>query len=192
MTRFREFRRDNECQERSEIVRESEVRVVRGFGTIDSTGVLPAGQSNPATTTEVEFSINISRLGRCYQGEVCIVNYDTREKVSSSKLTFFEQFNEAQIFTIFLVESGSRNCAFELMVSLSPTNCTMNANGKFFAYVPAILNQGLNIGGNLKTGEINVYGHSCCHDRGCCGDSSCHSCNNTFSLNGAARVNDCE
>ncbi len=184
MARFREFRRDSCCRDGCEVPRNSEVQVVRGFGTINSTGVLPSGQDCPSVTNEVEFSINISRIGRCYQGEVYIVDYDTREKISSNKLVFFEQFNEIQIITIFIVECGNRNCTFEMVVSLSPSNCTGNANGKFFAYVPAILNQGLNIGGNLRTGEIKVCGQSCCHSNECHSRHSCHSCNNTFALSG--------
>ncbi len=184
MARFREFRRDSCCRDGCEVPRNSEVQVVRGFGTINSTGVLPSGQGCPSVTNEVEFSINISRIGRCYQGEVYIVDYDTREKISSNKLVFFEQFNEIQIITIFIVECGNRNCTFEMVVSLSPSNCTGNANGKFFAYVPAILNQGLNIGGNLRTGEIKVCGQSCCHSNECHSRHSCHSCNNTFALSG--------
>lgn len=196
MARFREFRRDSCCRDGCEVSRGSEVQVVRGFGTINSTGVLPSGQNCPSVTNEVEFSINISRIGRCYQGEVYIVDYDTREKISSNKLVFFEQFNEVQIVTIFIVECGNRNCNFEMVVSLSPSNCTANANGKFFAYVPAILNQGLNIGGNLRTGEIKVCGQGCCHSHGCHSRHSCHSCNNTFALRGTVlndefEENDC-
>ncbi len=141
MARFREFRRDSCCRDGCEVPRNSEVQVVRGFGTINSTGVLPSGQGCPSVTNEVEFSINISRIGRCYQGEVYIVDYDTREKISSNKLVFFEQFNEIQIITIFIVECGNRNCTFEMVVSLSPSNCTGNANGKFFAYVPEQFNE---------------------------------------------------
>lgn len=131
--------------------------VVRGYGTVNCTGVLPAGQQQPDVVSEVEFTLNVYRNNRIYEGEIYIVNYTTKMKVNSNNLIYFDQSSEMEVICIFEVESGNGSCSYELIVSASPSNCTMNCNGKLYAYVPAIYNTGLNIGGNLETGQIDLY-----------------------------------
>lgn len=157
--------------------------IVKGYGTIDSIGVLPAGQTSPVSTTEVEFSVNIYRSGRSYQGELYLVDYDTREKVNSNRLIYFEESSSSQVVCIFIVECGNGNCSYQVIVTVSPSNCTSRCNGKFYAYVPAIYNQGLNVGGNLKSGEIKTFGNDCCYD---------YSYNPAFASNGTIVSNSAE
>lgn len=141
------------------------VQILKSFGTIDSKGVTPGGQTCEGEGTEVEFSLNIYQTDDYYCGEIYLVDYDTRRKVNSNHLIYFEQSSMSQILCIFCVECENNNCTYQLVVSVSPTNCNTLANGMFFAYVPPIYNQGLNVGGVLKTGEVTICGcYSDCDD----------------------------
>lgn len=168
MIRYRDSRVSGYTKNLSDAARIPTVQVLKSYGTLDSTGVWPSGVTSTGVTTEVEFSLNIYKTGKVYQGEIYLVNYDTREKINSNKLTYFEQSNAAQIISIFSIESpASINCSYDLIVAVSPTNCTTRCNGLLYAYVPPIYNQGLNIGGPLKTGEVTL----CCQDYCCDYDS---------------------
>lgn len=180
MARYRGYRSGGGRSVSSEVPRATMTPVVKGFGKINSTGVLPAGQTQPQVISEVEFSITISRSGRTYQGEIYLVNYTTKEKINSNKLIYFDQSSEIEIITIFIVESGNGGCAYELIVTISPANCTMNCNGKLFAYVPAIYNQGLNIGGNLESGEILICTNDYCCEYGAYGTFDSFATNGTI------------
>ena len=138
------------------------VQILRSFGTIDSKGVAPSGETCTGAGTEVEFSLNIYQTDSYYCGEVYLVDYDNRRKVNSNQLVYFEQSSMAQMICIFRVESVTNNCTYQLIVSVSPTNCSTLSNGMFYAYVPPIYNQGLNVGGVLKTGEVTIYNN--CYD----------------------------
>lgn len=135
-------------------------QILKGFGTIGSKGVSPSGLVCTGEGADVEFSLNIYQKEGYYYGEVYLVDYDSRRKINSNQLIYFNESSLAQIICIFCVESPNYNCTYQLIVSVSPSNCGVLANGMFFAYVPAIYNQELNIGGLLKTGEIIIC--DCC------------------------------
>lgn len=163
MARYRErYTRERDtstCQS----VASPTIQILKSFGTLNSKGVSPSGETCTGEGTEVEFSLNIYQTDGFYCGEVYLVDYDTRRKLNSNQLVYFQQCSMAQIICIFNVESFNHNCTYQLIISVSPSNCSPLANGMFFAYVPAIYNQELNIGGLLKTGEIIVcnYSDSC-------------------------------
>lgn len=158
MARYRErYTREQDtsiCQS----VTSTRRQILKGFGTIGSKGVSPSGLVCTGEGSEVEFSLNIYQTDSYYYGEVYLVDYDSRRKVNSNQLIYFNESSLAQIICIFCVESPNYNCTYEMIVSVSPSNCSPLANGMFFAYVPAIYNQELNIGGVLKTGEIIICG----------------------------------
>lgn len=131
------------------------MQVVRAYGTVNSTGVCPDGSTctTTAATTEVEFTLNIYRRGSDYTGEVYIVNYDTRRKVNSNQLIYYQNHDNAYVLCIFCVVADNSNCNYELSINLTPGGCT--TSGSMYAYVAPIAGQGLNVGGALVQGEIN-------------------------------------
>ncbi len=132
-------------------------QVVKGYGTVRSTGVCPDGSTCTTTTTptEVEFTLNVYRKGNSYKGEIYIVNYDTRKKINSNQLIYYQDHDGAYILCIFLVEPTSGSCYYELVVNLTPGGC--NTAGTMYAYVAPIYNEGLNVGGTLTEGDIVFY-----------------------------------
>ena len=170
MARYRE--NPNRVNNRNDSRLVAGVQILKSFGTIDSIGVKAEGQTCEGEGTEVEFSLNIYQTDSYYYGEIFLVDYDTRRKINSNHLIYFQQSSESQMICIFRIECENSNCTYQVIVSVSPTNCSTLANGMFYAYVPPIYNQGLNIGGVLKTGEVTICG-SC--DNGCscnCEDST--------------------
>lgn len=137
---------------------EAVVRVIKGSGTFNSTGVIPDGYTTTPINeqTEVEFSIDIYKRDDTYQGELYMVCYDTRKKISSNELIYFNQQDKEQAICIFCVQNlnGCLACDYELMVSMSPTSCVGDSTAKFYAYSAPIYNDGINMGGELRTGEI--------------------------------------
>ena len=136
------------------------VQVVKAYGTINSSGVCPDGSTcnTTDTPTEVEFTLNIYKRGNEYAGEVYIVNYDTRKKVNSNQLIYYQDHDGVYVLCIFYVCADSGNCTYELIVNLTPTGC--GTTGSLYAYVMPIFNTGLNIGGTLTAGEI-ILGDTC-------------------------------
>lgn len=132
---------------------EPRVQVVKAYGTLNSTGVCPDGSTctTPVTSSEVEFTLNIYKRGCDYFGEVYIVNYDTRSKVNSNHLIYYQDHDGAYVLCIFLVITNN-NCVYELIVNFTPTSCV--TKGSLFCYVAPIYTTGLNIGGTLTSGEI--------------------------------------
>lgn len=169
MARYRERYTSDQAMSTYQSVTSTSIQILKSFGTINSKGVAPSGETCTGDGTEVEFSLNVYQTDSYYYGEICLVDYDSRRKVNSNQLVYFQESSMAQIICIFSVESPNNNCTYQLIVSVSPTNCNTLANGMFFAYVPPIYNQGLNVGGVLKTGEVTVCGcrSSCeCEEEG--------------------------
>lgn len=158
MARYRDSYQGANARSAYQPAASTSIQILRSFGTINSKGVPPSGETCIGEGTEVEFSLNIYQTERYYCGEVYVVDYDTRRKVNSNQLVYFEQSSMSQIICIFSVECENNNCTYQLIVSVSPTNCDTLSNGMFYAYVPPIYNQGLNVGGILKTGEVTIFG----------------------------------
>lgn len=134
------------------------VRVIKGNGTINSIGVTPDGSSSNRiyAQTEVDFTLDIYRRGNTYQGNIYIVSYDTRKKINSNDLIYYQQLEDEAATCIFDIqyENGCCTCTYELVVTVSPTDCVKCTTGVFYAYAAPIYNQGVNIGGELTSGEI--------------------------------------
>lgn len=132
--------------------------IIKGEGSINSAGVVPDGSVSSLLNaqTEVEFSIEVYRKGNCYQGNIYVVSYDTRKKINSNNLTYFNMPACDQAICIFEVchLKGCQMCSYDLYVNLSPTSCHNNMTGALFAYAAPIYNVGVNIGGFLEKGEI--------------------------------------
>lgn len=133
------------------------IQVIKGYGTVRSTGVCPDGSTctTAETPTEVEFTLNIYRRGNHYKGEVYIVNYDTRKKINSNQLIYYQDHDGAYVLCIFSVTPTNGGCSYELIINLTPCGC--GTTGRMYAYVAPIYNQGLNVGGTLTEGEIIFY-----------------------------------
>ena len=130
------------------------IQVVKAYGTVNSTGVCPDGSTctTAVTPTEVEFTLNIYRRGKDYTGEVYIVNYDTRRKINSNQLIYYQEHDGRYILCIFSVNDNIGNCTYELIINLTPSGC--NTSGTIQAYVAPIYSQGFNVGGPLTAGEV--------------------------------------
>lgn len=143
------------------------IRVIKGSGMINSMGVTPDGStcSLISTQAEVDFTLDIYKKGNSYQGDIYIVSYDTRKKISSNRLIYYQRVEEEEALCIFCVQyqSGCTNASYELIISVSPTNCSACSAGEFYAYAAPIYNEGVNIGGQLKTGEIIFYNTTACN-----------------------------
>lgn len=150
--------------------------VIRGNGQLNSTGVTPDGSSCSLINaqTEVEFNIDVYKKGNNYQGELYIVSYDTRKKINSNKLIYYQQIGNEEAICIFCVyyHVGCTVCSYELVVSMSPTDCQVGSLGSFYGYAAPICNEGVNIGGTLTSGEIIFY-----EQAGCKGSCNCTPCN---------------
>lgn len=154
----------------------SKEKVISAYGKINSVGVCPDGSSciNQSATSEVEFSLNIYKKGNEYQGEVYIVNYDTRRKVNSNELIYYHEHEGDYVLCVFYVRARalSSNCCcpcnYELTMHLTPSGCN---SGSLFAYAAPIYNDGMNIGGPLSSGEINFY-NLCSSNDGECSSSN--------------------
>jgi len=143
-------RSSNTVQERPQI----RTQVIKAYGRINSIGVCPDGSTctTPTTPTEVEFTLDIYRRGNEFTGEVYIVNYDTRKKINSNQLIYYQDHGGAYTICIFCVMPNDGCCNYELIVNLTPCGCA--TNGAMWAYVAPIYNEGLNIGGPLIAGEV--------------------------------------
>lgn len=145
-------------------------QVIKGYGTFNSTGVTPDGSTSEliGEQAEVEFTINVYNEDRNYEGEVYIVCYDTRKKINSNQLMLYQEIEDEEIICIFCINypNGCKTCSYELIVSMRPTNCSTHSKGEFYAYSAPIYNSGVNIGGALETGEIDLSRRE--SNCGCC------------------------
>lgn len=166
---------EKECSTRTEIV--------RGYGTIEGRGVLseaikerlkpppppppgkeppppPPGKEPPPRpphemiNEDIEFKFCIYKEDEKCKGEIYFVNYDTKTKIASNSLIYFNNEDKRQMMAIFHVISDDQKSSYQVIISARPTFSTSEAPAQFFAYIPPICHQGLNIGGDLQSGEI--------------------------------------
>ena len=138
------------------IRRENAIPVVYGYGTLESEGV-PNGANNVLTgePQEVEFKITITRSGAIYKGEIYLVNYDTRIQISSHKLVYFRSEEDCSMSAVFRANQTGQSVEYELYVTACASVC--GTCGRFFAYIsPVYQRPGVNVGGDLTSGEINI------------------------------------
>lgn len=134
---------------------ERKIQIVKAYGALNSTGVCPDGSvcTPSVPPAEVEFTINIFRRGNDYEGEVYIVSYDTRMKVNSNELIYYQDHEENYILCIFYVQAIN-GCNYELIIHMTPRSCANS--GTMYAYVAPIYSAGFNVGGVLSSGEISL------------------------------------
>ena len=118
------------------IRRENAIPVVYGYGTLESEGV-PNGANNVLT------------------GEIYLVNYDTRIQISSHKLVYFRSEEDCSMSAVFRANQTGQSVEYELYVTACASVC--GTCGRFFAYIsPVYQRPGVNVGGDLTSGEINI------------------------------------
>lgn len=130
--------------------------IVRAYGTIASQGVSTGRLSREAAPDQVEFTLNVYKVHNGFEGSVYIVNYDTRRKLNSNTLVYFSDNEDRSKFVaIFRVTSDDGTTTYEMMITGMPrSSCMLEGAPKLYAYVAPLGVAGLNIGGELESGEI--------------------------------------
>lgn len=134
---------------------ERKVQVVKAYGTFNNTGVCPDGSvcTPSVPPAEVDFTLNIYRQGGGYTGEVYIVSYDTRTKVNSNDLIYYQDHGGEYVLCIFCVHTQNSGYNYELIMNLVP--CNSSNSGTIYGYIAPIYSAGFNVGGVLTSGEIS-------------------------------------
>ena len=148
-----------ESRENTRVIRRTEI--IKGYGTIDSKGVPSVGNSLATTVEQVGFKIEIYKVQGKYEGELYLVNYDTRKKYSSNKLRYFTG-NDNSCLCVFGMTTDDGACNYDMVVEASPLVCTRGTGPLLYAYCAPINTAGVNIGGEVVRGEIVFCEESCC------------------------------
>lgn len=149
----------DEVQESTRIIRP--IEVVKGYGTLESIGVQSSGTTAIPTVEQVDFKIHIYKVQGKYEGEIYLVNYDSRKKYSSNKLRFFVG-NDNSCLCVFGMKTDDGVCCYEMVVEASPLVCTRGTGPLLYAYSAPINTLGINIGGEVVRGEIIFCEEQCC------------------------------